>query len=134
MATNFEVLGLPGGDIQYEYNRSFFALFATSGTGGDGSPPVVSLVSPGEIIDAGQPIVVDVVDPHLGRVFVVARYPSTGKEELVHQGDRFTTEFNGQSTRAPITNGFRFTLRRSGGWPASPIIEVYAFDSTGRET
>lgn len=125
----------------YELNGSFggevidYIDFGAQSSGG--STPVVALVSPlvASVESAGA-VVVDVTDAdgNLGRVFVVARYPSTGKEELVHQGDRFTTEFNGMSSRAPIANGFRFTLKRSGGWPASPIIDVYAFDATGRET
>ena len=123
----------------YDFGQGSFGAenieYIDFGASPGGSAPVVTLVSPlvGSVESAGA-VVVDVTDADLRRVFVVARFPSTGKEELVHQGDRFTTDFNGQSTRAPITNGFRFTLRRSGGWPASPIIEVYAFDATGRET
>lgn len=124
----------------YEFSGSFGPAqldYIDFGANAGGSAPVVTLVSPlvASVESAGA-VVVDVTDAdgNLGRVFVVARYPATGKEELVHQGDRFTTDFNGQSSRAPLANGFRFTLKRSGGWPSSPIIDVYAFDATGRET
>lgn len=133
MATNFEALGLPGGDIQYEYNRGYFVLFATSGAGGDGSPPVVALVSPpAGNVEAFQAIVIDVIDNvGLGRIFVVADLPGSGREELVYRGDRFTTQYAAQSTQTAIPGGVRLSIKRSAGWPSSPTLVAYAVDLSG---
>lgn len=136
MATNFEVLGLPGGDIQYEYNRSFYALFATAGSGGDGSPPVVSLNFPlNQAVEGQASIGIDVTDVggNLGRVIITARIEAFGIEEVVFQGDRFAPAYAARSTRVAIANGFRYTISRSAGWPGSPSIDVYAVDAAGSE-
>lgn len=116
-------------------DTAFTFAGAVTSSSGDGAAPVVTLVSPltGQVEGAGA-LIVDVTDNvQLGRVFVVVRFPAIAREELVHQGERFTPDYNGQSTREPIAGGYRFTLRRSGGWPASPLLDVYAVDASGTE-
>lgn len=100
-----------------------------------GSAPIAAVVSPASgVLDGQEPIVVDVTDAdsELRRVFLVVRIPALGLEELVHQGDRFTPNY-AQSTRVAIANGFRYTIVRAGGWPASPVLDVYPIDVTGQE-
>lgn len=56
-------------------------------------------------------------------------------EEAVWDGSAFTAPYS-LSTRVPITNGFRYTLKRnSPGWPAGSITPVVrAYDKSGQET
>jgi hypothetical protein len=67
---------------------------------------------------------------------VTVHYPQTGGSETVYDRDGFTSNyaptsgFQG-SSRAIITNGFHFTLRRRGGWYASPQVKVQGGDTNG---
>jgi hypothetical protein len=134
MSTNYEVLSVLAGGIQHEFDRGYDALFVDA-AGISGNAPVASLVSPASgVLDAQEAIVIDVTDTDsaLRRVFLVMRIPAFGLEELVHQGDRFTPDY-ARSTRVAIVNGFRYTIRRAGGWPASPVLDVYPIDVTGQE-
>lgn len=101
---------------------------------GDLTVPTVTLVSPASSLEPETPIVFEATDnAGLRRVFVVARFPSLGLEEVVHQGDRFAAKYAASSSRVSITNGWRFSIRRAGGWLADPVIEVYAIDTSGLE-
>lgn len=35
------------------------------------------------------------------------------------------------STRIAIANGYRYTIRRRGGWPAAPRLQIWATDLSG---
>ena len=50
---------------------------------------------------------------------------------VVHDGDKF--RFTNFSSRAAIVNGFRYTVRRNGGWLEPPTFEVHATDTDGNE-
>jgi hypothetical protein len=119
-------------DVAIDVTRLDFAG-AVSSSGGDGAAPVVTLVSPlTGFVEAFQAVVIDVTDNvGLGRVFVVADMPGSGREELVYRGDRFTAQYAAQSTQVAIAGGFRFTIKRSAGWPSSPTLVAYAVDLTG---
>lgn len=98
--------------------------------------PISTVVSPASgVLDAQGAIVLDVTDTDsaLRRVFLVMRIPALGLEELVHQGDRFTPTYAARSTRVAIADGFRYTINRAGGWPASPVLDVYPIDVSGQE-
>ncbi len=135
MATNFDVLnGIFGGFQSFDFNRGVASLFAVSGAGGDGAPPIATLVSPAAnaFIGPSTPIVVETTDNVLlGRVFLVARMPGVALEELIYQGTRFTPPYAALSTKTTISGGFRFTVIRSAGWPSSPTIDAYLVDSSG---
>ena len=46
--------------------------------------------------------------------------------EIAHDGDSFRGEYLGFSNvRVPITDGFRFTLLRDGGWVGAPTVEFF---------
>jgi len=103
----------------------------------DEVPPVVTFVSPleGTQIEAGDALVFDVTDDSgtLGRVLVVAFLSRTADQELAHDGAAFTARYAARSTRTAIANGFRFSLRRTGGWPTGTTVtvRVFAVDPSG---
>lgn len=100
----------------------------------DSANPVAAVVSPpeGSSISSTTPLVIDVTDDlGLRRVIIAARFPD-GTAELVHDGDLFSTRY-ASSSKTAISGGFRFTLRRQGGWFASPTIQVFPFDTSGNE-
>jgi hypothetical protein len=103
----------------------------------DDVPPEITFVSPtpGNTIGLDDPLVVDVTDnlDALSRALLVAYIHDTGVQELVYDGEAFTARYIAQSVREVITNGFRFTLRRTGGWPnqTSVTVRVFAVDVVG---
>lgn len=114
-------------DLQQRVSR--LDLLVPDVPAGDTTPPVVALIEPadGGELDRFAAIVLEVTDETaLGRVFVVARFPTLGVEEVVHQGDRFASLYTGASSRASITGGYRYSVKRNGGWPAPPVLTVYA--------
>jgi len=91
--------------------------------------PVVTLVSPpaGTALHPTDTVVFDVTDAD-GAVFALVafrlRFLSTGEREAVYDKDDPAGAWDARyagSTIASITNGYRLTLRRSGGWPAGGI-------------
>lgn len=98
----------------------------------DAAAPTVALVSPadGSAIARTTPIVVDVTDASaFAAIFVWVVYPN-GSTDVVHDGEGFAAAF-GTSTRAGISGGYRYTLRRAGGWPAAPTVRVRPVDAAG---
>lgn len=101
---------------------------------GDGAAPVVAIIGPaaGSPIDALTPLVFEVTDNvALGMVIVALRFQARGIEEVVHNGQRFSAQYDGSSTRFSIAGGFRFTVLRNGGWVDAPTLDVYAVDAVG---
>lgn len=69
------------------------------------------------------------------RILVTARFPN-GSHEVVHNGDTFTATYNsGDNTRSVIAGGYRYTVRRNGGWTigSNPTFFIYAIDFAGNE-
>jgi hypothetical protein len=102
--------------------------------------PVVGNFSPpsGAAITAGSMLQFDVTDANSGgafaRVIVHFQFPSLGEWEVAHDGDSFAPMYaGGGSTREAIANGYRFKVKRSGGWPAPPVVKVFAVDAEGDE-
>ena len=102
---------------------------------GDVTAPVVSIVSPteGSAIMENTPLVLDVTDTGLKRALLWVTFPTLGTDELVFNGSAFTSQYSA-SSRVAITNGFRFTVVRRGGWPASPQLSAAAYDASGNES
>lgn len=100
-------------------------------------PPVVTVVSPPAqtAITAQTYVVFDVVDDSalFRRIIVMASFPLLDVLDVVHDGDKFGPAYSQRSQRTTITNGYRYTLVRNGGWPASPTIVPYAIDRDGNE-
>lgn len=93
--------------------------------------PTVTLVSPapGTLIARSTPFVVDVQDENAG-VFAAlfVKVATSRLYEVAHDGEAFSYLYQAGSTRAAISGGYRFTLRREGGWPGAPTFTVRAFD------
>lgn len=121
----------PSADYIFEAGATIIAGPATPV---DTTPPVVTLVSPlDRRVDPGEALVFDVTD-NIGafaRIVFAVAFPSLGVTELVHDGAVFVDAFTAGSTRVAISNGWRYSLTRSGGWPASPRARVFVTDSSG---
>lgn len=91
--------------------------------------------APGTAIARTGSVAFDVTDDSgdFRRIFIVAYFPATGACEVVHDGDGFRGFYAARSSRTMITGGFRYTLLRSGGWPAAPTIQTFAIDRAGNE-
>lgn len=67
------------------------------------------------------------------RVLVCVGFADTERApELVHDGDAFQAKY-GASSRTAIASGYRFVLRRDGGWLKAPRPLIFAFDLVGQE-
>ena len=105
----------------------------TGGGGDDPVAPVVENVTPaaGSPISSGTTLGFDVVDNvALRRVVVLARFVG-GAQDVVHDGDAFAATYAPASTRTAIAGGWRYRIRRAGGWPSSPSILPLAVDTSG---
>ncbi len=72
-------------------------------------------------------------DSGLRRVMLTVRQSGVGIEEVAYNGNVFVGFYAGVSTLQSIAGGYRFTLRRRGGWQGGPTFTVYAFDTSGNE-
>jgi hypothetical protein len=98
--------------------------------------PVVNNFSPdnGSEISAADPIFFDVTDDSgLFRRVLVA-IEQGGTTELIHDGERFLEPYLSLSERTNIANGFRYRVRRSGGWEDTVNVSVFPFDLAGNES
>lgn len=99
--------------------------------------PTVENVIPstGSNIQPGQIIQFDVTTTNmLKRVFVLIKFNSLNIYEVCHDGTAFAPNYNNVNCmRNIITNGYRYTILRSGGWPDAPTIVADAFDTSGGE-
>lgn len=103
----------------------------------DTTPPEIELVSPSEGSQPGTAqMVFDVTDETgLGRVMIAARFTSGSAYEVVHDGDEFAPLYSeSPNDRTPITGGWRYTIRRRGGWPEGALqLRVFGIDAAGNE-
>lgn len=70
----------------------------------------------------------------LRQILVVATFSSLNIKEVIHDGISFGPLYqnplnNTRTSYAP--NGYQYNILRDGGWPASPVISVYAVDTSG---
>lgn len=113
------------------------------GGGGDGTGPTVENFQPaeGEQITAATPVEFDVIlngdtEAPLAAIVVSVLYKQTGAIETVYDREGFAVNFRPQgaflgSTRASLSNGWHFKVRRRSGWPMSPTIKVQGADTAG---
>lgn len=101
---------------------------------GDATAPSVSGVTPagGATLVPTSTVQLDVTDAGgFRRVLLVAELPTS--QEVIHNGAAFTATYQ-ESTRTAITNGWRYVVRRVGGWPrGSWTLRPYAIDTSGNE-
>lgn len=62
-------------------------------------------------------------------IMVWADYRDRQMTEVVYDGTQFEANFAG--TKTPITNGYRITFTRTGGFLAQPDIRVAAVSGSG---
>jgi len=129
-------------DQQGNQDANAVEHFATpssgGGGGGGGASPTISNFVPtaGSAITPTTAIQFDVLDDEadFARIFVEVSFPdSTGITEVIHDGDGFQGLYSAASSRVIITGGFRYTVRRSGGWPGTPQFQVFAIDHAGNQ-
>lgn len=105
------------------------------GSSGDVQPPTIGNFVPsvGTPIKRSDAIQFDVLDNlsslRRAEIFVTL----DGETYVVHDGEKFRGQFSNLSTRTPIAGGFRFIVRRNGGWTTPPTFEVHATDTSGNE-
>lgn len=111
--------------------QSYFAEFEGIPTP---SAPEVTMVSPAAgAISTSDDVVVDVTDVDEDIISWVPYFSiDSGTPELAWDGSDFTTDYIFGSSVTPITNGFRYTFSRAGGWPGTTVDFVgTAVDETG---
>jgi hypothetical protein len=102
--------------------------------------PTVSNVAPtaNSTISATQAIGCDITDADgtgtFRRIILTLTLPN-GTSEVVHNGTAFVYPYATQSTRSSITNGYRYSIVRDGGWPRGSqiVLTPYAIDTSGDE-
>lgn len=105
----------------------------------DTTVPVLSNFSPAEdtLLAKNDPLsfrVEDVLDgDEIVFVVQVSVYiVSTDTTELVYNGDGFENKYSTSTRAAYSTNGYTFTIRRTGGWPTGGIrLKVRVVDRGG---
>lgn len=113
-------------------------LSAVSGFNVGDAPQIVNVVPvSGTTITATSTISFDVIDltNPIRRVIITVTHGSKANvTEVVHNGTEFKGAYQYVSTIETIPNGYRYTLKRTGGWFSSPYFEVFAIDTTGLES
>lgn len=81
------------------------------------------------------PIVFDVTDvtPDLDSVILWVSFDGGQNAEMVAVDGAFFQAYASGSSRSVISNGYRYTAFRQGGWPADIRLDVRAFDATGNK-
>lgn len=100
--------------------------------------PVISNVTPasGSAIQATTPVGLDATDDlnSFKRLLITAYFAGARVKEVVYDGEGFGPMYrNGYNTVTNITDGYRFTFLRDGGWPESPVITPFVIDTGGGE-
>jgi hypothetical protein len=102
------------------------------------SAPTISDIEPA----SGQPVYPDTpisfnvtdVDSFSAIIPMIILNPYGTPEPVsrgVADGDFAFEALYSRSTRIAITNGYRYTIRRRGGWPAAPRLQIWATDLSG---
>jgi hypothetical protein len=102
------------------------------------TPPIVDGLIPaaGTNVSVSRVLQFDVTDTEgFTRIIVKAQKVGVLLDEVVHDGTQFGAMYqNASNTRTPITDGYRYTILRDGGWVVGgPTLTVYATDTRGAE-
>jgi hypothetical protein len=109
-------------------------IFARSQFVGSTAGPVVTNIvpNPGTTLTRSSPVQFDVLDDvGFAAVLVYVSFPGRATE-LVHDSLNFRFPY-AASTRISISGGFRYVVRRTGGWPGDPTFVAHAIDSEGNQ-
>lgn len=101
----------------------------------DLTPPVVNgfTPAPGTQLAINDPVQFDVTDTSgsVRAVIAAVSFTSSGAVELAYDGNAFMPRYRNSTVQA-IANGYRFSLRRVGGWSGDSIdVKVIAVDPSG---
>lgn len=100
----------------------------------DTTPPAVSNFAPATgPIQKSTPISFDVTDDsgNFARIMVLVEF-GDGTYEVIHDGVKFATSYASKSSRKVITDGYRYTVERLGGWTSSSMtIRAIGIDLNG---
>lgn len=81
--------------------------------------------SEGSTLAPTDPVQFDVIDESSLRATLVWVVDvAVGDAEVAHDGDDFTDRYRAGSTRSAISGGWRYVLRRNGGWQGSAGIQI----------
>ena len=110
-----------------------YGVEAWGGGPTDTTAPEVSNVvpTPGTAIDPAGEVRFDVTDDSGEFANLLVTVDQRGVGEVVHDGERFRGYYGALSTRELVAGGFRYKIRRSGGWTSTPTFRVYAVDAVG---
>lgn len=123
----------PGGTAPYNHDYQAVAP-ATPDT----TLPVVDNFAPAEdtSINPTDSVAFDVTDDSddFHSIMITVFYPDSSTWEVIHTGAQFAPRFGAGSGRVAITNGYRYTVRRQGGWLNTPFkIYPFAVDAAGNQ-
>lgn len=128
------------GDGNITQNTSYNLVVSNPPPDPDTTTPVIANVqpTPGTAIGRAQALFFDVTDDFsFRRVILVALFDvasgGDGSQEIIHNGDAFAVKYASLSERTIISGGYRYRVRRSGGWPSAPTVVPYAIDTSGNE-
>lgn len=98
----------------------------------DTTPPTLALVSPADgRLERDLPLVFDLLDDGDVTPIIGVYWPGFDLTELVWSGAAFESRYSA-STRTAVSGGFRYALRRTGGWPVGGVrLRVHAVDRGG---
>ncbi len=102
----------------------------------DETTPTIGNISPapGTPLNPGDRVSFDATDDSGALVHVEVRVAQGAVVETVFDGTSFVGPYATGCGRTAITNGFRFSVVRSGGWIAPPAFSVSAIDGGGNKT
>jgi hypothetical protein len=109
------------------------------GDGPDTTPPTIDNFAPDEDVAIGRtdPVAFDVKDGsgEFAATVVLARFLEEGVAECAWNALGFESRYAAGSSRVPIANGHRYTVRRQGGWLSTPLqLVILAIDAAGNVT
>lgn len=112
-----------------------FQVYPAASEAPDIARPVVTYVDPlpGATLAPADSVTVDVTDDSglFARKLLAVAF-ADGTQELAYDGQSFAARYLGASTVATITDGQRFVLRRTGGWPGAEItVRSFVVDAAG---
>lgn len=99
----------------------------------DLTPPVVGNYSPavGASVAAADPVFFDVTDDSGLFASIVIAIRQGDVTEVVHDGTNFLSPYADLSSRSNIAGGYRYRIRRTGGWVDDVVQTAFVVDTAG---
>jgi hypothetical protein len=109
------------------------AIVALSSGDPDVTNPVVDNYSPaiGSTLNEADPIFFDVTDNSGQFASIIIAIKQGDATEVVHDGTDFLEPYDDLSGRSNIAEGFRYRIRRSGGWVDRVVQSAFVVDAAG---